>query len=325
MDKFRTTFEIPENQPKIDYQSKIFSLGSCFSENIGDKLTYYKFAATINPFGILYNPESIANSIEFLISNKIFTGHDLFEDQGIWNSFYHHSRFSNTDKKHTLNKINSSVKQGHNKLKQTNILLITFGTAWVYELIKTGKVVSNCHKIASKQFKRYKLTVDEIVDKYKIILKKLQIINPKLNIVFTVSPIRHLKDGAVQNQLSKATLIMAIHKLIEEFKNTSYFPSYEIMIDDLRDYRFYNADMVHPSPTAINYIWNKFNECYIHPNAASTIKNIETIKKAANHKPFQPESDSHKKFVKATLLAIKKLETKYPDIDFENEKKLLKV
>ena len=324
MEKFRTIFEIPESPTKIDYQSNIISLGSCFSENIGEKLTYYKFAATINPFGILYNPESIANSIEFLIKNRLFSESDLFEHHGVWNSFYHHSRFSGTDKKNVLDKINSSIKQGHAQLKKADFLLITFGTAWVYDYKSTGKTVSNCHKIPAKEFNRRKLTVNSIVKKYKTILKTLQKLNPKLNIVFTVSPVRHLKDGAVQNQLSKATLIMAINELIDEVGNTSYFPSYEIMTDDLRDYRFYNADMVHPSPTAVDYIWDKFKKCCINPNTASTIKSIENIKKAVSHRPFQPQSDSHKKFLKATLSAIEKLETKYPEMDFKTEKAVLK-
>ena len=323
MEKFRTTFIIPEHLNKIDYQSKVISLGSCFSENIGEKLTYYKFPVLINPFGILYNPESIANSLDFLQSQKSFNESDLFEHNGVWNSFYHHSRFSNTDKSICLNQINKSLKKASETLAEANFLLITFGTSWVYQLKSSGNIVSNCHKIPTKQFKRFKLSVAEITKRYKTIIKTLQSNNPNLKIVFTVSPVRHLKDSAEQNQLSKATLIMAVHELVEIFENVSYFPSYEIMMDDLRDYRFYNEDMVHPSPTAVNYIWDKFQESYINTDSQKLMTEVDKINQALNHRPFQPDSDSHKKFLESTLSKIEKFKNGNSNIDFTNEKKML--
>lgn len=324
MEEFRTLFEIPENQRKIDFQCQIISIGSCFSENIGAKLAYYKFPVIINPFGILYNPESIANSLEFLLNNKTFAVKDLFEHQGIWNSFYHHSRFSKTNKDEALTLINSSLQAAAKNLKNTNFLLITFGTAWVYRHNSSGKIVSNCHKIPAKEFTRYKLTVQEIFDRYNSIIKVLKELNPTLNIIFTVSPVRHLRDGADQNQLSKATLVMAVHELASKFENTSYFPSYEIMMDDLRDYRFYNQDMIHPSPLAINYIWDKFSDSVILPAAKKTMAEIDKINLAIQHRAFQPLSDSHQKFLKSTLTKIEAIENQNPTVNFSKEKELLR-
>ena len=323
MNDFRTTFDIQQNKNKIDYGSKILSLGSCFSENIGEKLTYYKFNAVINPFGILYNPESIANSIDFILKNKQFTESDLFEHKGVWNSFYHHSRFSDTDKNNCLKNINNSINIAAIHLKETQFLLITFGTSWVYEYKQNGEIVSNCHKVSSKEFNRIKLTANQIVERYKTIIKTLQNNNPNINIAFTVSPIRHLKDGAAQNQLSKATLITAIHELVNQFKNVSYFPSYEIMMDDLRDYRFYNDDMTHPSPIAINYIWDKFKDTYIQPNSDSLMQDIDKINQALQHRPFQSESEEHQKFLKNILNKIEKVESKNIDVNFDNEKTII--
>lgn len=321
MTNFRTTFETTKNKQQIDYNSKILSLGSCFSENIGGKLTYYKFPAVINPFGILYNPESIANSINFLLENKQFVKSDLFEHKGVWNSFYHHSRFSDTDKNSCLKNINNSINRASEHLKEIQFLLITFGTSWVYEYKQNGKIVSNCHKISSKEFNRNKLTVNQIVERYKSIIKELQSNNNNINIVFTVSPIRHLKDGVAQNQLSKSTLILAAHELVNEFENVSYFPSYEIMMDDLRDYRFYNDDMTHPSPIAINYVWNKFKETYIHQNSNSLMKDVDKINQAMQHRPFQPESEEHQKFLKGILKQIEKIESN--KIYFDEERAII--
>lgn len=323
MHSFRSQIDIPQGKHKINYESKILSLGSCFSENIGEKLSHYKFPVNINPFGILYNPESIASSIEYLLSNTSFYEADLFEHKGVWNSFYHHSRFSNTNKIETLNSINKSIQEAANHLGQIQFLLITFGTSWVYTYTKTGKIVSNCHKVPAKEFTRTKLSVKQIVDRYSLIINKLLKQKPALNIVFTVSPVRHLKDGADQNQLSKATLLMAVHELAALYKNVSYFPSYEIMMDDLRDYRFYNDDMVHPSPLAVNYIWDKFQASLIDDSSQKLMIQIDKIYQATHHRPFQPTSESHQKFIKATICKIETLEKNYKAVNFEGEKEVL--
>ena len=197
---FFTEIKIPEFPWKMDYSKSMMLMGSCFSENIGQKLIDLKFGIDMNPFGIVYNPESIANSLQILLEKRIFTESDLFQDQGIWSSFYHHSRFSDVDQKAVLEKINNRISSSNEFLKKADFLIITFGTSWVYELKKTGKIVSNCHKIRASEFKRFRMEVSEIAEKWSDLLEKLWQINPNLKLIFTVSPIRHWKDGAVENQ-----------------------------------------------------------------------------------------------------------------------------
>lgn len=321
MQNFRTIFDIAENKI-IDHKTQLMSLGSCFSENIGSKLKEYHFHNVINPFGILYNPESIAQSIELLIKNKSFTKNELLKHNGIYYSFYHHSRFSNSDAEKCLSSINNEINNAHLHLKKCNILLITFGTSWVYKLNQSNQIISNCHKLPAKYFTRFKLNMHDIVKRFTELFENMHNINPNLKIVFTVSPVRHLKDGAAENQLSKATLILAIHQLVNQFSHCSYFPSYEIMIDDLRDYRFYNEDMMHPSAVAVNYIWNRFVDSLVKPQSITIMKEVDTINQALKHRPFQPESEAHQKFISNTLLKIEKIEKKYL-LDFKEEKQKL--
>lgn len=321
MNSFRTTFVIPKNQ-LISFNTHLLSLGSCFSENIGSKLEYYKFPININPFGILYNPESIAQSIEILIDKKEFTINDLFEENGVYNSFYHHSRLSHTDPNVCLNQINKAINEASDHLRTCKVLLITFGTAWVYELKRNNQIVSNCHKVPAKEFNRFKLSTHQIIDRYKELVGKLRSLNPELKILFTVSPVRHLKDGAAENQLSKATLIMAVHQLVKELTGASYFPSYEIMMDDLRDYRFYNEDMIHPSPVAVDYIWEKFCKAVINEDSQKLMPEIAKINQAINHRPFNPETEAHQKFLKSTMVKMEVLEKKLK-INYSREKETL--
>jgi hypothetical protein len=315
---FRTIFDISQNGVKIDYNSNIFLLGSCFSQNIGDKFSYYKFNTIANPFGVLYNPVSISNSIKILLDKREFSSTDLFNHNGLWSSFSHHSSFSDTDRSKVLDSINKQVVEASLFLQKTNLLIITFGTSWVYEYKDSGKVVSNCHKIPSNKFNRYKLTVNKIVEQYVEILNLLKRQNPDINILFTVSPIRHIKDGMEQNQLSKSTLIVAIHELVNMFDNVSYFPSYEIVMDDLRDYRFYNSDMIHPSQTAIDYIWERFRDVNIDSSALSLMIDIDKINKSLSHKSFQPKSEAHQIFLRGVKAKIDKMMTSY-GIDFSGE------
>lgn len=319
MTDFRTIIDIPEVERKISYKSRILSLGSCFSENIGDKFSRYKFNTLINPFGILYNPHSMAQSLQFLMKEKQFTADDLIENQGVWHSFYHHSRFSGIDKEQVLSQINTLIKKASDFLKSTNVLLLTFGTAWVYELKKTGQIVSNCHKVPAREFTRYRLSVCDIVDLYKGIIKALKNQNLDLQVVLTISPVRHLKDGFHENQLSKSALLTAVNDLVESFDKVYYFPSYEIMMDDLRDYRFYNSDMVHPSSLAIDYIWENFKRIHVDTNAESTMKQVDKILQASEHRPFQPQSNTYQEFVNKQLKQIEALQKKYPFMEFLKE------
>ena len=292
--KFRTEVMVLRAEFRIAYPDKIMMLGSCFVENISEKLLSANFQADVNPFGIVYNPVSVANSLYDLINNRAFTEDDLFLHQGVYHSFAHHSRFSDTNKEAVLEQINTRGKQSSAFLREATVLIITFGTANTYRLLSSDKVVSNCHKLPAKLFREERLSVNQIVEEWNRLIESL----PNLKILFTVSPIRHWKDGAHENQLNKATLLLAINELIKANKNCSYFPSYEIMLDDLRDYRFYAEDMIHPSSQAVDYIWEKFSNTYFDTKTKELIKEWESIQKALNHRPFNPDSEEHKQFLK---------------------------
>lgn len=319
---FFTEIQIPEFPYKMDYSKGMMLFGSCFSENIGQKLIDLKFQVDMNPFGILYNPESIANSLKLLLENRVFTEGDLFFDQGLWNSFYHHSRFSDVDHDVALERINSRISQSNEFLKKADFLVITFGTAWVYELKNTGQIVSNCHKVPAAQFNRFRLGVHEISEAYRILLEELWKFNPNLKIIFTVSPIRHWKDGAVENQVSKATLLLAIDRLITGYgdRGCSYFPSYEIMMDELRDYRFYAEDMIHLSTVATGYIFDRFSKVLISKESLNLAKDVMKIRKAVLHRPVNSSSDEYKKFLLLNLEEINKLTLNFPYLNLAQEK-----
>ena len=320
--QFFTEIQIPEFQWKMDYSKSMIFFGSCFSENIGQRLIDLKFKVDMNPFGILYNPESIANSLKIIIENRIFTENDLFCDQGIWNSFYHHSRFSDVDQQATLGKINNRILSSNEFLKKADFLVITFGTAWVYELVKTGQIVSNCHKIPASEFKRFRLEVSDIINVYVELLEQIWKFNPGLKVIFTVSPIRHWKDGAVENQVSKATLLLAIDQLVSGFgkQKCNYFPSYELMMDELRDYRFYAEDMLHLSPVAVDYIFERFCQVAVTEESLKVSKEVVKILKASMHRPFNNSTSEHNKFIQANLLEIDKLTERFPFLNFSVER-----
>lgn len=322
MTNFRTPIQIEAQNDSITYQDKIMMLGSCFSENIGTKLNDYKFDALSNPFGILYNPESIAESLDTIIDQKVFTEDDLFKHEGVWHSFAHHSRFSNADQTLMLKTINEHITAAHQHLKQCKYLILTFGTSWVFEHIENKQVVANCHKLPSKTFQRYRLSLSAILDRYQHLLERLRVTNPQLKLIVTVSPIRHLKDGFQENQLSKSTLTLACHQITNMLDDCHYFPSYEIMMDDLRDYRFYEGDMVHPSDLAIDYIWEQFCNAWVNTSAQKEFKSIEKISSASKHRPFNPKTEVHQGFIKKQLELIKQLEQKNPALNFSEEKEI---
>jgi hypothetical protein len=278
-----------------------------------------KFPTLVNPFGVLYNPVSVRNALEILIEQKEFVETDLNLFNDLWYSFYHDSEFSNPDKQQCLNKINSSTRVASKQLRHANYLIITFGTAWIYKYLKTGQPVSNCHKIPAKEFERSKLQPEAIFIEWSNLINRLNQLNKNLKIIFTVSPVRHWKDGAIQNQLSKSTLILAIHQLVSKFDNVSYFPSYEIMMDDLRDYRFYADDMLHPSQVAIDYIWEHFAKTFFQKETEKIIQQVEKIIRAKNHRPLNKDTSTHKKFIQNQIQLIKDLDKKYPFLKFKDE------
>jgi len=317
---FRTVIK-PEVYPfKINYNSKMMFLGSCFSENIGENLESLRFDIDINPFGILYNPVSIKKSVDLLTHEIYFSEENLFLHNEQWHSFFHHSKFSDIDKDAALGKINSRIKKSSTNLRETEFLFITFGTAWVYESIETKDVVSNCHKLPASKFKRRLLNPDEITIEYFQLINSLQNYNPDLKIIFTVSPIRHLKDGFSQNQLSKSILHIAINQIQEHYANCFYFPAYEIMNDDLRDYRFYTPDMLHPNETAINYLLDFFENSFFEENTTLLKKEIAKVLKAYNHRPFSLETNQFKEFAKKSISKIERIESLYKNVKLDDIK-----
>ncbi len=321
---FRTIVDIPAAKAPITYNNKIMLLGSCFVERIGAMLYNNKFNASLNPFGVIYNPFSVANSLQILMDNKKFTHNDLNYSNDLYFTYAHHSSFSNTDADACLHQINTETQAASLDLSSADYLFITFGTAWVYELIDSGEVVSNCHKQPANNFNRYRLEVDEIVSRYKELIVDLALFNPNLKIVFTVSPVRHWKDTAHGNQLSKAVLLLAVNQLVELFEQVTYFPSYELVMDELRDYRFYSEDMLHIGDAAVNYIWERFMEVYFDKQTAAIQKQVQQLIRASEHRPFNPETAAHQKFVAQTLHKMDALEQMQPNISFDKERKKMK-
>lgn len=316
---FRTKVIIPRSKFDFGYRHKAMMMGSCFVENIGAKLKSFKYQVDVNPFGVIYNPVSVCSSLRLLMEEREFIEDDLNFHNNLWFSFYHHSKFSNHDLSTCISDINEEIKKSSKELKEADFLFITFGTAWVYELLSSGKIVSNCHKLPAKDFNRYRLNVDEIVSIYKDLLVELFVFNPKLKVVFTVSPIRHWKDGANGNQLSKATLLLAVNQLTELFEQVSYFPSYEIVMDELRDYRFYTEDMLHISDAAVKYIWQRFSDTF-HTDACKLIqKKVEKFVLAVNHRPFNPNSESHQTFLKSSLIKLHDFVATNPSVKMDDE------
>ncbi|WP_431136316.1 GSCFA domain-containing protein [Psychroserpens mesophilus] len=288
---------LPQQHNQIDYHSKIGLFGSCFSEHIAEKFRYYKFQTFDNPFGILFHPLAIENLIVNAINEKQYAEADIFFHNEQWHSFEAHSKLSNTSKDDMLNTLNSRIKMTTDFLKNASHIVITYGTAWAYRWIETDNFVTNCHKVSQKKFLKELLSVDAITESVEAIVSLIKSINPNVTIVFTVSPVRHLKDGFVENTQSKSHLISAIHQVVAPRNHLHYFPSYEIMLDELRDYRFYKDDMLHPSSVAINYIWEYFQSVWVSETANQTMQDVEYIQKGIEHRPFNPASDAHQLFL----------------------------
>ena len=299
----------------IDYQSNILLLGSCFSENIGDKLSYFKFQSTQNPFGILFHPKAIENLITNTSNKKVYSSDDLIYQNEIWHSFDAHSSLSSASENELLNKLNVAISLTNKKIKEASHIIITLGTSWVYRYIETDTIVANCHKIPQKKFLKELLSVSEISESLARSISLIKSINSDAAVIFTISPVRHLKDGFIENTQSKSHLIAAIHTLVNE-QDVSYFPSYEIMMDELRDYRFYAEDMIHPNKTAINYIWRKFIDTWFSEETKSIMKEIDEIQKGLLHRPFHEDSKLHQQFLLKLEQKKSSLQERLPFINF---------
>ena len=318
--KLQTKIPVKPVQNQIDYQSQLFLLGSCFSEHMGSKLEYFKFQSLQNPFGILFHPKAIEKLISKAIQEDTYSEEDIFFLNERWHCFDAHSELSDVSKEKLLQKLNTGLVQTRQQIIKATHIIITLGTAWTYRNNHSNEVVANCHKVPQKAFKKELLPVDQIIKSLENIIQSIQSVNKKSHFVFTVSPVRHLKDGFVENQRSKSHIISAIQEIVHTSNfepRISYFPSYEIMMDELRDYRFYESDMVHPNQIAIDYIWEKFTAVWIALSAHSIMTKVNAIQKGLQHRPFNKESEQHQLFLKSLEAKITYLQQEHPFMQFK--------
>ena len=324
--QFQTHIQIRPFENRIDHSQPILSLGSCFADNIAKRLQRAKFNTTAAPTGILFNPESIARAIERFDraredKSSLPTIKELHQANGVWYNYDFHSSLSHIDANVALAQMNDAVMRGAEALAEAKVVIITFGTAFVYRLHESGEVVANCHKQPQRLFSREMLSAEDIAQRYNALLQ-----GPLADkrVIFTLSPVRHLGDGLEQNSLSKATLRVAIAEIAAKNNNADYFPSYEIMMDELRDYRFYADDMAHPSALAVEYIWERFSQTALSEATLEAIKRIEHIMAAAEHRPFNPESDAHRTFCRKMLAECELLQRELPGVCLDSEKEYFK-
>ena len=314
--EFRTEINPGPSLNRISHETKVLFTGSCFAENIGSYLKEFLFPVKINPFGVVYNPLSVLNTLGILLDGNKFGEDDLEYRDELWFSWDHHSSFSHPDKGECLRKINLEIESSSKHLKQSRFLVITFGTAWVYRLKESGKIVSNCHKVPDSAFDRILLKPEDIIQSWENFLDEIFTLFPDLTVIFTISPVRHWKEGAHGNQLSKAVLLLAVDELCNKFPDkTEYFPAYEILLDDLRDYRFYADDLLHPGTQALEYIRDKFGQTYFDGKTIELIREIKKLIQAKNHKVFNKDSESYVKFKDAQLKLISNISLLYPFLD----------
>ena len=317
--QFTTKIPIQKSNFPIDYDSKIMLLGSCFAENMGEKFEYFKFQTIVNPFGIIFNPVSLEKLIRRSIEKRKFTENDIFFHNDLWHCFEVHSELSNSDKDVFLENLNEILAVTRNQLESLSHCFITLGTSWIYRNVASKQIVANCHKVPQKEFSKELLSIAAIEESLSNILTLLPAINPNCSVVFTVSPVRHIKDGFVENTLSKAHLIAALQSILKSesgLLNAEYFPSYEIMMDELRDYRFYAEDLLHPNATAIAYIWERFVLRSVTVESLPIMEEVATIQKGLAHRPFHADSESHQKFLAQLQLKIVQLQAQFPAMTF---------
>lgn len=307
---FRTTIKIDPLSEPIKHSDKLMLIGSCFSDSIGARFTDAMMAALVNPLGTLYNPMSIAAAVERIARCRLVQPEELFEANGVWNCFDFHSSFSATTVEGALQRMNSAIVAAHEHLKGCKYVFLTLGTAITYS--HNGAVVGNCHKLPAVQFERRMCSVGKVTEALEAAVKMLREVNRAVKVIFTVSPIRHIADGLATNSLSKGTLRVAVGEITAQMPDCHYFPSYEIVIDDLRDYRFYAADMVHPSDVAVEYIWEQLLTAYIAPQSLQAIDRCERMTKRLRHRPMSDNAEVVARFRADTEAALAKLRSDYP-------------
>jgi hypothetical protein len=315
----RTTFIIEPSNQKIDHTTPVFFLGSCFASEIGGKMAEGKMDVLVNPSGAVYNPASVLNTLNDIITNRVFTENDIYQYQNEYLSFSHYTSYTSDNAGSLLEKVNSSTGVAHDFLKRSQFLFITFGTARIYRLIESGEIVANCHRLPPSYFIREVLSTKEITDHWFDLIDRLRIFNNNIKIIFTISPVRHWKDGPHGNQVSKSILFLAVEKLLEHPAVFGYFPAYEIIMDDLRDYRYYAEDMLHPSQVAIDYIWEAFSDCYFDNKTLNLWNEIYGVTKAMSHRFISDSISARKKFAISMLRQIDSIRSKNTDIDFSRE------
>lgn len=309
---FRTEIRLKSPSWKINLPEQFFCVGSCFTEHIHHKLTRSGFYSYSNPAGIVYNPISLLHQIDRTIHGEPWKETDLIHHHGLYHGIFHHGSFSSSDQSRTLDKMNSTLEEAHQHLKQTNLLLITFGSSIVYQHKTKECIVANCHKIPANEFERRFLDKAEIITAFDQTITLLQSIRPDIKIILTISPVRYLKEGFVDNSYSKSVLISAVREITRKYESVDYFPAYEIMLDDLRDYRFYKEDMIHPNEQAVDYIWSKFTETYFEKDTISMMKEVNGIHQSRQHRPLYPETREHELFLKDLEKKIDDIKRRYP-------------
>lgn len=315
--QLQTLVPMPPLNNKITYHSKIVSVGSCFAVNMAQRFLQYQFQQSVNPFGILFHPEAIARLIDFTVENKTFTEEDVFLYNEIWSSFDAHSDLNELEQEDIIDALNVKIQAFKQDISTASHFIVTFGTAWVYQLIETNEIVANCHKVPQQKFQKELLSVNDCQQAIFQIETGLRQINPSIQIIYTISPVRHIKDGFVENQRSKAHLITALQSHLDNNTELNYyFPSYEIMMDELRDYRFYGKDMIHPNEMAIDYIWESFVQNCIDPETLPTMKKVDEVQKGLAHRPFNPYTEAHQRFLDKLALKLDDLLEQYPFMNF---------
>lgn len=322
---FRTSLRAQAAAFSINHQHRILSIGSCFAEQMGCRLAAAKFDVVVNPFGITYHPLLMAEQLSRLVGGQVFSANELLERDGLWHSFKHHSSFSNISAECCLEKINNSFLLAKEKIQNIDFLILTLGTSYVYELTSSNETVNNCHKYPSNYFRKRVTELEEFLPFLSNVFEKLVTLNPNLRVLLTVSPIRHLRDGFLENQRSKARLVLACERLCEQFRFVHYFAAYELMLDDLRDYRFYEADMLHPNELAQNYIWSFFCDNYFDDYTKKIESDVAKLTRALQHRAFQPELPQHRFFLLQQLEKIGQMEAQYPFLNFEPERETLRL
>lgn len=312
--KFRTEIERDKSPIKLNHRDGILMLGSCFTDNIGSKLSEGLFDVDINPFGTTFNPASIATSLARIYDNAPFEPYELQQRDGRWISMWHHSSMALPDRSETLRLINNRIFQAHSLLSRAQTLIITWGSAWVFERKSDGMLVNNCHKFPASDFHRQLLDVKEIADTYVMLFDVLWRLNPELNVILTVSPVRHLADGLAGNQISKSILRIAADEVCHRTQNGKvvYFPAYEAVIDDLRDYRFYASDMVHPSDTAVDYVYDLFLDTFTDEQTRMAAKDCAAYSRLAAHRVMSQSEDAVNAHLSRIKAAKQQLCNKYP-------------